>query len=87
MDAYIARTVCPSRAYVHLVPGGFAASPLPCFVAATDSLLCLYVVDESASRPRLWRLCEQRVFGTIRALQAVPCANAQVQAAQIAPEK
>ena len=84
MGAFIARTVCSSRAFVHLVVGDFSADvPLgTSFVAATDTVICLYcVVDQPGCRPRLWRLCEQRVFGTVRAMRLVPCGDRQVRTA------
>lgn len=74
MAAYLARTVCRSRAYGHVAAGRFLPGGAPAAVAATDTTLQLLVASAGVQEGegQLEVVCEQPLFASARAVAAVP---------------
>lgn len=79
MTAYLARTVCRSRAYAWVAAGRLLPGGAPAAAACTDTALHLLVASAGAQEGegQLEVICEQALFAGARALAVVPAPNVE----------
>lgn len=79
MAAYLARTVCRSRAYACVAAGRLLPGGTPAAAACTDTALHLLVASAGAQEGegQLETVCEQALFAGARALAVVPALDGE----------